>query len=562
MKKKAITTSVIMYVVLALFVLFVIIIFIGTVKEGQEKLLTKETCKRSVETISATKLRVKGFQLFDKFGSPQTLNCATQYLTAGAGQEKKVLANAMFDCWDEFGQGKKEIFDTAKGNYCVVCSRVEFTNKGEVTEFTKYLIETKIPGTEKTYFNYLNNVEMKNANLIAEYENSNLKGKDNIDTTKPIAVVFVMAKTPTNSWWQGSVIGALVGGTIVIGSIVLLPFTGGASSVLTSVGLILIGGGAAVGGTAGYFTGSAHGVTDWGASLLIWPYDDLNKLDKCTVLEGQATPLSTASFSVKDDNDPTEIDPSEEGADYTVQVGSQSQIGAQQSGAQQGGSQTGNSGLNKKLICVNAGHSKTSGAVASDGTTERDLNLQVAKKLKTALLAKGYQVYMTREGQAYTDVRITQCDPYERIAMNEQKCGVAINVHHDSANVPAGTGIFICDTNRPVRTIKNPDTCTNPSYTESGSYQVTENGDTELAKAIKNQLSWRTPTAIRPDTQANVVATGASSLGVLCRTDMPSVLIEIGSVGGTDLAKVKDNQFQEKMAESIAEGIKQYLGTP
>jgi len=51
-----------------------------------------------------------------------------------------------------------------------------------------------------------------------------------------------------------------------------------------------------------------------------------------------------------------------------------------------------------KLILIDPGHGGIDGgAVSKRGTVEKDLNLQISKKVKTALTNLGYQVIMTRE---------------------------------------------------------------------------------------------------------------------------------------------------------------------
>ena len=58
----------------------------------------------------------------------------------------------------------------------------------------------------------------------------------------------------------------------------------------------------------------------------------------------------------------------------------------------------------KQRIIIDAGHGGfDGGAVASDGTVEKDINLIIATKLKKMLLLSGFDVIMTRESDSSTD---------------------------------------------------------------------------------------------------------------------------------------------------------------
>ena len=55
-------------------------------------------------------------------------------------------------------------------------------------------------------------------------------------------------------------------------------------------------------------------------------------------------------------------------------------------------------GSNQKSIIIDAGHGgEDGGAVGSEGTIEKDINLAIALKLESLLEASGHKVIMTRE---------------------------------------------------------------------------------------------------------------------------------------------------------------------
>ena len=59
---------------------------------------------------------------------------------------------------------------------------------------------------------------------------------------------------------------------------------------------------------------------------------------------------------------------------------------------------------NVKTVILDAGHGGfDGGAVAPDGTVEKDINLKIALTLKEFLKQGGFQVIMTRESDVSTD---------------------------------------------------------------------------------------------------------------------------------------------------------------
>ena len=54
--------------------------------------------------------------------------------------------------------------------------------------------------------------------------------------------------------------------------------------------------------------------------------------------------------------------------------------------------------VSKGIVLIDAGHGGIDGGAQSrNGTIEKDINLQISKRLKEKLEKEGYKVYMTRE---------------------------------------------------------------------------------------------------------------------------------------------------------------------
>ena len=60
----------------------------------------------------------------------------------------------------------------------------------------------------------------------------------------------------------------------------------------------------------------------------------------------------------------------------------------------------------KKIIVIDPGHGgEDPGAVGRQGTKEKDVVLRIARQLRNNLRAKGYQAYLTREGDYYVSFK-------------------------------------------------------------------------------------------------------------------------------------------------------------
>lgn len=180
---------------------------------------------------------------------------------------------------------------------------------------------------------------------------------------------------------------------------------------------------------------------------------------------------------------------------------------------------TGNSN-GKKVIVLDAGHGDhDSGAVGVTGKLEKDLNLSLILKVE-ALLKKvsGVKVVLTRDDDTF----VTLTDR-AKIA-NELGADVFISIHANSASSSA-------------------------SGTETYYYK---NQDKALATIIHKHLVSATGFKDRKVKPGN--------LSVLRNTKMPASLLEIGFLSNkTEEAAMFEEDFQNRVAQGIVDGIKEYL---
>lgn len=207
----------------------------------------------------------------------------------------------------------------------------------------------------------------------------------------------------------------------------------------------------------------------------------------------------------------------------------------------------------EKVIVIDAGHqthamsatepigpgSKTRKAKVTGGTSgcsthlpEYKLNLQVAKKLKKELVARGYKVVMVR---TKNDVTLSNVDRAK--VANKKKADAFIRIHANSANSSAVKGaLTIAPTN--------------------GNKYMTKKNRNASQKLSKKVL------------KAFCKATGASNRGVMYTDTMtginwckvPVTIVEMGFMSNpSEDKKMASASYQKKIVNGIANGIDAYL---
>ena len=290
--KKGLMYQAAVVIVLTLLAILVIFLYYKHISSSTNKLIEKEQCKNSVRAAAAVKT-IPGQGMVDSFGNPVKLNCETHYIKVDKGREFEIIAEEMATCYDEFLEGKQEIFDTKDGNYCVVCSVMDFKQKKVFYGFTDYLMTHKVPWKNQSYFEYLSR-----RSVTGGAESVDIPGElDRIDTHNRLAVVFFMSKdafpdglvesdklTTTTVGSAGGLVSGLVGGTLV------LIGTGSCASIVGCAwGGALIGIGVGIaGGATGYMIGASDSAT-WDSGVLLVDYKNFleDKRLNCTYLEGK-----------------------------------------------------------------------------------------------------------------------------------------------------------------------------------------------------------------------------------------------------------------------------------
>jgi N-acetylmuramoyl-L-alanine amidase len=188
-------------------------------------------------------------------------------------------------------------------------------------------------------------------------------------------------------------------------------------------------------------------------------------------------------------------------------------------------------GSNPRLIVIDPGHGGSDFGSMHNGLVEKDITLDIALRLRTLLVARGWTVKMTRE---------TDRDVYGPNASDVDELQARVDVANN-----AGARMFVSiHANASVSSV--------PNGTTSYWYKPQ---DRSLAEAIQRRL-----VPLLGTKDDGVVR---ERFYVIRRTSMPATLIETAFLSNPeDAAKLRSPDFRQEIALGIANGIKDYAGQP
>ena len=186
------------------------------------------------------------------------------------------------------------------------------------------------------------------------------------------------------------------------------------------------------------------------------------------------------------------------------------------------------------VVVIDAGHGGTDpGKVGVDGSLEKDINLAVAKRLKTYLEQDDIRVIMTRETDtglySDTDSRKKMADMKKRCEIIEESgADLVVSIHQNSL----------------------------PSSKQTHGAQVfygKKEGSAEVANAVQLALN-QTVNAGNEKTEKAIDA----SIFLMKNVTAPAILIECGFLSNeNETALLKSGEYQQRLAVVIASGLLQ-----
>jgi N-acetylmuramoyl-L-alanine amidase len=190
------------------------------------------------------------------------------------------------------------------------------------------------------------------------------------------------------------------------------------------------------------------------------------------------------------------------------------------------------------VIVIDAGHGgEDAGAVAQDGTLEKDLNLKIALCLDALCEINGNSAVLTREDDRLLYDHYGELDDYTgKKKIYDLKNRVKIANEHENA-------IFVSI---------HMNKFSSPKYSGTQIYFSPNNPSSEmLARTIQNS----TRTHLQPSNNRQIKRAD-SSIYVLNSLPCPAVLIECGFLSNDEeLQRLNDEKYQAKLSLVIFTGI-------
>ena len=188
-----------------------------------------------------------------------------------------------------------------------------------------------------------------------------------------------------------------------------------------------------------------------------------------------------------------------------------------------------------RLVILDAGHGGNDpGKISVDGTQEKDLNLEIAKKLKELLEQQDIEVIMTREEDRGL---------YDENASNKKAQDMKRRCELINKELPA------C-----VVSIHQNSYHEEPIHGAQVFYYETSKESQSLAEVIQQEL-------IRfVDPENHRQAKANDTYYLLKKTEAPVVIVECGFLSNwEENGKLKDESYQEQLVWAIHMGIMRYL---
>ncbi|MBC5640672.1 MULTISPECIES: N-acetylmuramoyl-L-alanine amidase CwlD [Clostridia] len=194
--------------------------------------------------------------------------------------------------------------------------------------------------------------------------------------------------------------------------------------------------------------------------------------------------------------------------------------------------------LNEKIILIDPGHGGIDGgAISKNGTVEKDINLDIALKLRESLEDKGYKVFMTREcdkglyekGKSIKEKK--REDLKKRASLKvETNCDIFISIHENMFPQAKCFGAQ-------VWYASNTDSEKLANIVQDSIKVVVNDGNKRVAKPA-----------------------GEAYLILRDKYEGASILVECGFLSNSDEeSRLKTDEHQQLLVDGIVKGIDEYF---
>lgn len=220
------------------------------------------------------------------------------------------------------------------------------------------------------------------------------------------------------------------------------------------------------------------------------------------------------------------------------------------------------------VIAIDAGHGgEDPGAIGKKKTREKDVVLQIARRLKKSIDAEpGMRAVLTRDGDYYIALR----ERYEKA--RKARADLFVSIHADAFTKRSvrGSSVFVLSargaSSEFARLLADSE---NASDLVGG---VTLNDKDDMLASVLLDLSQSATREASNKVAADILSAmkrnitvhkphvGRANFMVLKSPDVPSVLIETAFISNPGEEKrLTEKEFQQRMARTITQGVKDYF---
>ena len=192
----------------------------------------------------------------------------------------------------------------------------------------------------------------------------------------------------------------------------------------------------------------------------------------------------------------------------------------------------------KRAIFLDPGHGGSDSGAVSNGLREKDLTLSVYNKVSSRLASLGYSVLTSRNTDKDVDL-VSRADQ-----ANKSNADMFLSIHFNAGGRGASYGIetYYYKARPEYTPAINKDKHNDPERLEKSR---------KLAQKIQQSLVSKTGAYDR--------GVKRETFAVLRETSIPSILVELGFIDNQEeVNKIKTNEYQEKLADGIVDGIVEY----
>ena len=181
-----------------------------------------------------------------------------------------------------------------------------------------------------------------------------------------------------------------------------------------------------------------------------------------------------------------------------------------------------------RVIVLDPGHGgEDPGKVGVNDALEKDINLQIALRVKKKLEEKGFAVVLTREGDSVPDGKREDMNARVKL-INETKPAIAVSIHQNSYTNSSVRGAQVF-------------------------YHVSSEVSKEAAQCLQEEF-WALDEENKREIKAN------DTYFMLKRTEVPTIIVECGFLSNPEEAEnLLTEDYQEQISLAICTGISKWV---